>query len=85
MNRQRVSVTLSLIGVTEAWHMKYQQLENLEAGWKWAYLVKKWKDGDAVTKYIDADEANTAVNALLALEHEPRELNSGLTSTWRHH
>ncbi|ENA4357457.1 Ter macrodomain-binding protein MatP, partial [Enterobacter cloacae complex sp.6730661] len=21
--------------------MKYQQLENLESGWKWKYLVKK--------------------------------------------
>ncbi|MFA0521325.1 Ter macrodomain-binding protein MatP, partial [Vibrio sp. 10N.222.55.E8] len=25
--------------------MKYQQLENLECGWKWKYLVKKWKEG----------------------------------------
>ncbi|WP_025673512.1 macrodomain Ter protein MatP [Salinivibrio socompensis] len=55
--------------------MKYQQLENLEAGWKWAYLVKKWKDGDAVTKYIDTDEAKTAVNALLAIEYEPTRIN----------
>ncbi|MDF4535720.1 Ter macrodomain-binding protein MatP, partial [Vibrio parahaemolyticus] len=26
--------------------MKYQQLENLECGWKWQYLINKWKDGE---------------------------------------
>ncbi|HBQ7187221.1 Ter macrodomain-binding protein MatP, partial [Klebsiella pneumoniae] len=25
--------------------MKYQQLENLESGWKWKYLVKKHREG----------------------------------------
>ncbi|MGF1718071.1 macrodomain Ter protein MatP [Photobacterium chitinilyticum] len=51
--------------------MKYQQLENLEAGWKWMYLVKKWKEGDAITCYIDTSEAEAAVQDLLAIEHEP--------------
>ena len=44
--------------------MKYQQLENLEAGWKWAYLVKKWKEGEAVTRYIDTSEVEAAVEQL---------------------
>ena len=51
--------------------MKYQQLENLEAGWKWHYLVKKWKEGSAITCHIDTSEAEAAVNGLLALEYEP--------------
>ncbi|MGF1704004.1 macrodomain Ter protein MatP [Photobacterium makurazakiensis] len=51
--------------------MKYQQLENLEAGWKWNYLVKKWKEGEAITCYVDTSEAEAAVSDLLALEHEP--------------
>ncbi|OOF17561.1 Ter macrodomain-binding protein MatP [Salinivibrio sp. IB574] len=55
--------------------MKYQQLENLEAGWKWTYLVKKWKDGDTVTKYIDSSEIQTAIDALMAIEHEPTRVN----------
>lgn len=55
--------------------MKYQQLENLEAGWKWSYLVKKWKDGDTVTKYIDSSEIQTAIDALMAIEHEPTRVN----------
>lgn len=54
--------------------MKYQQLENLEAGWKWKYLVKKWKDGDEITGYVDTSEAEAAVKALLAIEHEPTKV-----------
>ncbi|HIF9293669.1 TPA: macrodomain Ter protein MatP [Photobacterium damselae] len=54
--------------------MKYQQLENLEAGWKWAYLVKKWKEGEAVTRYIDTSEVKAAVEQLQSLEHEPTKV-----------
>ncbi|WP_413113456.1 macrodomain Ter protein MatP [Thaumasiovibrio sp. DFM-14] len=51
--------------------MKYQQLENLEAGWKWTYLVKKHRDGEHITRYIDTSEDQAAVETLLSLEHEP--------------
>lgn len=51
--------------------MKYQQLENLECGWKWQYLVKKWKDGASITRHIDSSEADHAVAQLKQLEHEP--------------
>ena len=51
--------------------MKYQQLENLECGWKWQYLIKKWKDGEAITRYIDTSEAENAVQQLVEIEHEP--------------
>ncbi|MBC7005948.1 macrodomain Ter protein MatP [Photobacterium sp. BZF1] len=54
--------------------MKYQQLENLEAGWKWNYLVKKWKEGEAITGYIDTSEAKAAVDELLSIEHEPTKV-----------
>lgn len=54
--------------------MKYQQLENLEAGWKWNYLVKKWKEGEAITEYIDTSEAKAAVDVLLSIEHEPTKV-----------
>lgn len=54
--------------------MKYQQLENLEAGWKWNYLVKKWKEGEAITGYIDTSEAKAAVDDLLSIEHEPTKV-----------
>ncbi|QUJ68821.1 macrodomain Ter protein MatP [Photobacterium sp. GJ3] len=54
--------------------MKYQQLENLEAGWKWGYLVKKYKEGEIITRYIDTSEAEAAVQLLLELEHEPTKV-----------
>ncbi|MCV5917784.1 Ter macrodomain-binding protein MatP, partial [Escherichia coli] len=51
--------------------MKYQQLENLECGWKWKYLIKKCKDGEAMTRHIDTSEADAAVAELRRIEHEP--------------
>lgn len=54
--------------------MKYQQLENLEAGWKWTYLVKKWKEGEAITCHIDSSEADAAIQSLLTIEHEPTKV-----------
>lgn len=51
--------------------MKYQQLENLECGWKWQYLINKWKDGTEITRHLDASEAEQAVKLLKELESEP--------------
>lgn len=55
--------------------MKYQQLENLESGWKWKYLVKKHREGEPITRYIEASAAQEAVDVLLKLEHEPVQVN----------
>ncbi|ENM5741747.1 macrodomain Ter protein MatP [Vibrio metoecus] len=54
--------------------MKYQQLENLECGWKWQYLINKWKDGEAITHYIDRSEIESAVQKLKILEHDPTQV-----------
>lgn len=51
--------------------MKYQQLENLESGWKWKYLVKKHREGELITRYLEASAAEEAVALLLTLENEP--------------
>lgn len=51
--------------------MKYQQLENLECGWKWKYLVKKHREGEVITRLIEQSAADEAVQALLALENQP--------------
>ncbi|NLS12563.1 macrodomain Ter protein MatP [Vibrio sp. SM6] len=56
--------------------MKYQQLENLECGWKWNYLIGKWKDGEAITRYIDRSEADAAVAELQSIEHQPTKVLS---------
>ncbi|MBD1404804.1 macrodomain Ter protein MatP [Leclercia adecarboxylata] len=55
--------------------MKYQQLENLESGWKWKYLVKKHREGELITCYLEASAAKEAVNLLLTLENEPILVN----------
>ncbi len=57
--------------VTEELTMKYQQLENLESGWKWAYLVKKHREGEAITRHIENSAAQDAVEQLMKLENEP--------------
>ncbi|NUU65296.1 macrodomain Ter protein MatP [Enterobacteriaceae bacterium BIT-l23] len=51
--------------------MKYQQLENLESGWKWKYLVKKHREGELITRYIETSAAREAVELLLGMENEP--------------
>ncbi|MCU6670949.1 macrodomain Ter protein MatP [Enterobacteriaceae bacterium H4N4] len=56
--------------------MKYQQLENLESGWKWKYLVKKHREGELITCYLEASAANDAVDLLLTLENDPVQVNS---------
>ena len=59
--------------------MKYQQLENLECGWKWQYLAKKAREGVKVTRYIDDSEANNAIKALMAIENQPVEVLEWIT------
>jgi hypothetical protein len=54
--------------------MKYQQLENLECGWKWQYLVNRWKDGVQVTRHIDSSEADAAMAELKSIESEPTKV-----------
>ena len=51
--------------------MKYQQLENLESGWKWKYLVKKHREGERITRHLENSAAQVSVNQLLSLESEP--------------
>ncbi|MCO7509321.1 macrodomain Ter protein MatP [Serratia fonticola] len=51
--------------------MKYQQLGNLESGWKWKYLVKKHREGEAITRYIENSLAQEVIDQLLKLENEP--------------
>lgn len=56
--------------------MKYQQLENLEAGWKWQYLLKKHQSQVKISRFIDSSEAHVSVNKLLAAEHDPQAIES---------
>ncbi|KFD18163.1 MULTISPECIES: macrodomain Ter protein MatP [Tatumella] len=55
--------------------MKYLQLENLESGWKWAYLVKKHREGEAITRYPEHSAAQEAVRWLISFEHQPEDIH----------
>lgn len=54
--------------------MKYQQLKNIESGWKWTYLVKKHREGEWITRYIEKSAAQKAVEALMKLQNQPTEV-----------
>ncbi|NJD85602.1 macrodomain Ter protein MatP [Candidatus Erwinia dacicola] len=54
--------------------MKYQQLENLESSWKWKYLVKKYREGELITRYIELSAVQAAVDELLVMENRPVEV-----------
>jgi len=54
--------------------MKYQQLENLETGWKWTYLVKKHREGERITRYEENSAAQESVATLLLYEHQPENI-----------
>lgn len=60
--------------------MKYQQLENLESGWKWKYLVKKHREGERITRHLENSAAHESVNQLLSLENEPVKVMDWITN-----
>lgn len=60
--------------------MKYQQLENLESGWKWKYLVKKHREGERITRHLENSAAQDAVDELLKLENEPVKVLDWITN-----
>ncbi len=72
---EKKAVILSLLRDHDEIPMKYQQLENLESGWKWKYLVKKHREGELITRHIERSAAQEAVNALLAMENHPADVS----------
>lgn len=54
--------------------MKYQQLNNLESGWKYAYLRKKHREGEMITCHIENSAAQEATRQLFELEKEPEKV-----------
>jgi macrodomain Ter protein organizer (MatP/YcbG family) len=60
--------------------MKYQQLDSLESGWKWNYLIKKWKEGEQITCYQDELDATNAVNLLRDNEFDSESINDWINS-----
>ncbi|MBT0722028.1 macrodomain Ter protein MatP [Rosenbergiella collisarenosi] len=59
--------------------MKYLQLENLESGWKWKYLIKKHREGELITRHIEQSAADEAVRLLLSYEHQPESISAWIS------
>lgn len=64
--------------------MKYQQLENLECGWKWNYLIKKYREGELITRHIEKSAEQEAIQELLNLEHNPTKVLDWITNHLNH-
>ncbi|PSU19828.1 Ter macrodomain-binding protein MatP [Photobacterium phosphoreum] len=56
--------------------MKYQQLDNLESGWKWQYLNKKFLAGENASRWIDTSEIQQAKDDLTAIGAEPTKITN---------
>lgn len=54
--------------------MRYQKLEIQEATWKWQYLLKKYREGENITKYTESSLAELKVQELVNLQNSPEEL-----------
>ncbi|MCK3655145.1 macrodomain Ter protein [Pasteurellaceae bacterium Macca] len=51
--------------------MRYQKLEIQEASWKWAYLLKKYREGENVTKHTEASLIEQKMQLLTTLQNSP--------------
>ena len=56
--------------------MRYQKLESQEALWKWKYLLKKYREGENITKYLESSLIELKVQLLTQLQHSPKEIES---------
>lgn len=54
--------------------MKYQQLENLETGWKWKYLIKKHREGERISRHEENSAAAESVQELISYQHQPEKI-----------
>ena len=54
--------------------MRYQKLEIQEAGWKWKYLLKKYREGENVTKYEEQSVIDLKIQLLTTLQNSPEEI-----------
>ncbi|OOH91462.1 Ter macrodomain-binding protein MatP [Pasteurellaceae bacterium 15-036681] len=54
--------------------MRYQKLEIQEAGWKWKYLLKKYREGENVTKHEETSLIELKMQLLTTLQNSPEEI-----------
>ncbi|WP_303818632.1 macrodomain Ter protein MatP [Actinobacillus minor] len=60
--------------------MRYQKLEAQEANWKWKYLLKKYREGENITKYTESSMIDLKIQYLTTLQHQPEEIEKWIKS-----
>lgn len=56
--------------------MKYQKLENQEANWKWIYLIRKYREGENITRYEEKSLQESVVSELLESQNYPEKIEN---------
>ena len=56
--------------------MKYQKLENQEANWKWIYLIRKYREGENITRYEEKSLQESVITELLESQNYPEKIES---------
>ncbi|OOF42890.1 Ter macrodomain-binding protein MatP [Rodentibacter rarus] len=56
--------------------MKYQKLENQEANWKWLYLIRKYREGENITRYEEKSLQESVVTILLESQNYPEKIEN---------
>lgn len=54
--------------------MKYQKLENQEAGWKWIYLIRKYREGENITRYEEKSLQQAKTEELIESQNAPEKI-----------
>ena len=54
--------------------MKYQKLENQEANWKWIYLIRKYREGENITRYEERSLQEAKAQELLESQNYPEKI-----------
>ncbi|WP_373778414.1 macrodomain Ter protein MatP [Glaesserella sp.] len=60
--------------------MRYQKLEIQEANWKWKYLLKKYREGENVTKHTERSLIELKIQLLTTLQDSPKEIEQWIKS-----
>lgn len=60
--------------------MRYQKLDIQEANWKWKYLLKKYREGENVTKHKEQSYIELKMQQLATLQNSPTEIEAWIKS-----
>lgn len=60
--------------------MRYQKLEIQEATWKWKYLLKKYREGENITKHTEKSLIELKMQYLATLQDSPADIEQWIKS-----